>query len=582
MTSASRTTEGSSIAHARWGSSVPWASRLQPQNLLWLLLAAILVVLILAPMSTLVIASFTDAQTGNWTLSNYAEAYGRARHVTALTNTLKMGAAVVALKLLFGVPLAWACTRTDMPGKNLVRYGVFGAFIMPPYLGGVGWILLAGPNTGWINRAWFWLTGATEPLVNVFTFWGLVLVTAIGGFFLVFVFVSSAFEMINSEMEDAANILGAGPVKTALKITFPLVLPAILGSALLSFLGAIALYGVPALIAIPARFPVVVIQLSEFFSFPLRVEVAAAYSVPLLLITVGLLGLQRLILRRKGYTSLTGKGGERRLVKLGRWRWAMFAYCFAVVALAVLLPFVVLLLAAFNRSWTAGFSIDNFTLRNFHYALFEHSSSQHALVASVGIGIAAATLAILLALCIAYIVQRRVLPFGQVLAFLAVSPYVIPGIVLAIGFYAAYALPPLALYGTYTILVLAVATRFLPIAFTTAVAGMRSIHPEMEDAVRILGGGRLSVIRSVVGPLLKRTLAGGWLLIFVLAAQELSTAIFLVGPNTRVVSVVLLDLSEEGRMEVLAALGTLLLLMIVAVVAIGVRYLGRDFMLRRS
>jgi len=581
MTSLQQTsTDWDPAADAR--TRVPWLQRLQPANLLWLFLALILIILIVAPMSTLFIAAFTDGKTGAWTLQNFVEAYGRERHVTALTNTLKMGAAVVVLKLLFGVPLAWACTRTDMPGKNFVRYGVFGAFIMPPYLGGVGWILLAGPNTGWINRIWYSLSGATEPLVNVFTFWGLVLVTSIGGFFLVFVFVSTAFEMINSEMEDAANMLGAGPVKTAMKITFPLVLPAIIGSALLGFLGAIALYGVPALISIPARYPVVVIQLSEFFSFPLRLGAAAAYSIPLLLITVALLGLQRLVLRRKGYTSVTGKGGERRLVKLGRWKWVMFGYCFFVVALSVLLPLVVLLLAAFSRSWTAGFGFDNFTLRHFYYVLFEHSSSQKALITSVGVGIAAATIAVLLALCIAYIVQRRLLPFSQVLAFLAVSPYVIPGIILAIGFYAAYALPPVGLYGTYLILVLAFITRFLPIAFTTSSAGVRAIHPEMEEAVRVLGGGRLTAIRHVVGPLLKRTLAGGWLLIFVPAAQELSTAIFLVGPTTRVVSVVLLDFSEEGELEQLAALGTLLLLIIVAVVAIGMRYLGRDFMLRRG
>ena len=571
-------TDDGTVARTR----VPWFQRLQPANLLWLFLAAILVVLIVAPMWTLVVSSFTDAKTGGWTLQNYVEAYGKERHITALTNTLKMGAAVVVLKLLFGVPLAWACTRTDMPGKNFIRYGVFGAFIMPPYLGGVGWILLAGPNAGWINRIWYALTGASEPIVNVFSFWGLVLVTSIGGFFLVFVFVSTAFEMISSEMEDAANMLGAGPFKTAMKVTFPLVMPAIVGSALLAFLGAIALYGVPALISIPARFPVVVIQLSEFFSFPLRLEVAAAYSMPLLLITVALLGLQRLVLRRKGYTSVSGKGGERRIVKLGRWRWVLFGYCFFVVALSVLMPLIVLLLAAFAKSWTTGISFANFTLSNFYYVLFEHSSSQKALITSVSVGIAAATVAILLALCIAYIVQRRLLPFSGVLAFLAVSPYVVPGIVLAIGFYAAYALPPVALYGTYTILALAFVTRFLPIAFTTSSAGVRAIHPEMEEAVRILGGGRVTAIRHVVGPLLKRTLAGGWLLIFVPAAQELSTAIFLVGPSTRVVSVVLLDLSEEGELEKLAALGSLLLIIIVAVVAVGVKYLGRDFMLRRS
>ncbi len=561
---------------------VPWHQRLQPANLLWLFLAGILVVLIVAPMWTLVVSSFTDAKTGGWTLHNYVEAYGKERHITALTNTLKMGAVVVVLKLAFGVPLAWACTRTDMPGRNFVRYSVFGAFIMPPYLAGVGWILLAGPNTGWINRVWHSLSGSTEPLVNIFSFGGLVLVTAIGGFFLVFVLVSSAFEMINSEMEDAANILGAGPFKTAMKVTFPLVMPAIIGAALLSFLGAIALYGVPALISIPARYPVVVIQLTEFFSFPLRIQVAAAYSIPLLLITAAMLGLQKLILRRKGYVSVSGKGGERRIVKLGRWRWVLFAYCFCVVALSVLMPMFVLLLAAFSDSWTTGFSFSNLTLSNFHYVLFEHSSSQKALVGSIGLGIVAATVAITLALFIAYIVQRRLIPFSGLLAFLAVSPYVVPGIVLAIGFYAAYALPPIALYGTYTIMALAFITRFLPIAFTTSSAGVRSIHPEMEEAVRILGGGRVTALRHVVGPLLKRTLAGGWLLIFVPAAQELSTAIFLVGPTTRVVSVVLLDLSEEGELEKLAALGSLLLIIIVAVVALGMKYLGRDFMLRRS
>ncbi|WP_205421229.1 ABC transporter permease [Rhizobium terrae] len=561
---------------------VPWRQRLQPANLLWLFLAGILAVLIIAPMWTLVVSSFTDAKTGGWTLQNYVEAYGKERHITALTNTLKMGACVVILKLMFGVPLAWACTRTDMPGRNFVRYSVFGAFIMPPYLAGVGWILLAGPNTGWINKIWHAVSGSTEPLVNIFSFGGLVLVTAIGGFFLVFVLVSSAFEMINSEMEDAANILGAGPFKTAMKVTFPLVMPAIIGAALLSFLGAIALYGVPALISIPARYPVVVIQLTEFFSFPLRIEVAAAYSIPLLLITAALLGLQKLILRRKGYVSVSGKGGERRIVKLGRWRWVLFAYCMIVVSLAVIMPLFVLLLAAFSESWTTGFSLSNLTLSNFHYVLFEHSSSQRALMGSIGLGIAAATVAITLALFIAYIVQRKLLPFSSVLAFLAVSPYVVPGIVLAIGFYAAYALPPIALYGTYMIMALAFITRFLPIAFTTSSAGVRSIHPEMEEAVRILGGGRTTALRHVVGPLLKRTLAGGWLLIFVPAAQELSTAIFLVGPTTRVVSVVLLDLSEEGELEKLAALGSVLLIIIVAVVALGMKYLGRDFMLRRS
>lgn len=563
-------------------TGIPKIRRFQIGTLAWVLIAAVLIILVVAPFAQLLIKSFSDPVTGGLTFQNYIDAYGKPRHITALLNSLKVGVAVVGLALIFAVPLAWACSRTDMPGRNFVRISVFGAFIMPPYLGGVGWILLAGPNSGWINQLWHFLTNSSEPLLNVFSFGGLVFVTAISSFFLIFVFVSTAFEMISSEMEDAANILGAGTLRTAFSITMPLVLPSILGSAMLVFLISIAIYGVPALLSIPARYPVVVIQLSEFFSHPLRIEVAAAYSIPLLLITAALLGLQRLLLARRGYTAVSGKGGERRLVKLGKWRWVVFGYSMLVVALSLFMPLLVLLMAAFSKSWASPLSWANLTLNNFANVLFDNSTTKQALLTSVGVGAVSATVAILLALAVAYIVLRKLLPMASVLGFLCMSPFVVPGIVLAIGFYAAYALPPVALYGTYAILALAFITRFLPVAFSLSMAGIRGIHAEMEDAVRILGGNRFTAVRHVVAPLLKRTLIGGWILIFVPAAQELSTAIFLTGPTTRVVSVVLLDLSEEGQLEVLAALGCLLLLIITAVVAVGFRFLGRDFMLRKS
>lgn len=417
------------------------ASRFQPAMVVWILIALVLAVLVIAPVGELMVRSFTDGRTGGFTLHNYVEAYGRPRHVEALFNSLKMGVAVVALSLLFAVPVAWACARTDMPGRNVVRLAVLGSFITPPYLGAVGWTLLAGPNAGWINRLWTSLTGLHEPLVNIFSFWGLVLVIASSTYFLIFVITTTAFEMVSSEMEDAANILGAGPLTTALKVTFPLVMPAIVGGALLTFLISIALYGVPALLAIPARYPVVVIQLVEFFSYPLRIEVAAAYSMPLLLITVALLGLQRLILARRSYTAVSGKGGERRPVKLGKWRWALFAYVMLVVAIALALPLFVLLMAAFSKTWTSGLTWTNLTLSNFRYVLFEQTTTQKALISSIGLGAVSASVAIFLALSVAYIVARRLLPLSGVLAFLCVSPFVIPGIVLAIGFYAAYALP---------------------------------------------------------------------------------------------------------------------------------------------
>ena len=553
-----------------------------PLVFLWIILAAILIFLVVNPLFRLVQSSLEEVDTGVFTWMNYVTAYSRPRYITAMLNSLKLGAYVTALCLVFAVPMAWAISRTDMPGKGVVRTLVLGAFITPPYLGAIGWILLAGPNSGWLNRIWMGLTGAQQGIFDVYTFEGLAFVIAVYSFPYIFIFTSAALEVVSSEMEDAANVLGAGTMRTTLMITLPLVLPAIMGGAIVTFLEAIALFGTPALIAIPARFNVVTTQLLQFFSQPIRSEVAAAYAVPLLLITVVLFGLQRWLVRRRGFVALTGKGGERRIIELGKWRWVMFAYTFFVLSLAVLLPYIVLAQAALAKAWGRGFDSDNLTLKNFEYLLFQHETAAQSVLNSFMYAAAAACIAIVLGLAIAYIVSRKLLPFASVLSFITMAPFVVPGIVLAIAFYAAYAPPPFALYGTATILILAFATRFLPIGFANADAAIRSINPEMEEAVRILGGGRLLAIRKVMAPLMKRSLIGAWLLIFIPATRELSSAMFLYGPNTRTMSVMLMDMSEEGNFEHLAALGFLLLAATLVIVGLATALLGRDFMLRRE
>jgi iron(III) transport system permease protein len=260
----------------------------------------------------------------------------------------------------------------------------------------------------------------------------------------------------------------------------------------------------------------------------------------------------------------------------------MLGYTMLLLSLAVLLPYAALAQAALAKAWGRGFSLDNLTLHNFYYLLVEQTQAKMTIFNTFAYSAVTAFAAISLTLAIAYVVNRKLVPLSNLLAFLCMAPFVVPGIVLAIGFYAAYAPPPLALYGTATILILGFTTRFLPIAYTSSAAGLRSINPEMEEAVRILGGSRLLAIRKVLIPLLKKSLAGAWILVFIPATRELSSAIFLVGPNTRVISVMLFDLSEEGNFEVLAALGVILLVVTVAIAAIGSKVIGRDFMLRRN
>lgn len=556
--------------------------QLDASTLVWAVLIVLLAVLVVNPLARLLVVSIQDGETGAFTIRNYAVAYGHWRHLQALANSLVLGVAVALLGTLFGVPMAWAVSRTDMPAKGLVWAAILGTFIVPSYLGAVAWILLAGPNAGWLNRLYMALTGAESGPFNVHTMPGLVLVIASYSFPYMFVFTRAALDLISSEMDDAAHILGAGVLRTTWRVTLPLVLPAILAAFIVQFLEAIALFGAPALIALPGRFQVITTMLWQFFEFPPRVEVAAAYSMPLLAITVLLFWLQRRITARKGYVSLTGKGGERRLVELGAWRWVMLGYCLLVTSLSFFLPMAVVLQAAFAKAWGRGFSLDNLTLGNVRFVLVDQPATQAATLNTFMYAGAASAIALALALAIAYAVQRRLVPLGQTLSFLAMAPFVIPGIVLAIGFYAAYTRPPLVLYGTAWILILAFVTRFLPIAYANSDAAIRSINPELEDAVRILGGSRLTALRRAVAPLLKRGLAGSFILVFIPATRELSAAIFLYTTNTQVLSVLLFDKSDEGNFEFLAAIGLILVVVTTALVLIGFRLVGRDFMLRRE
>lgn len=544
-------------------------------------LIVVLVLLVANPILRLVWDSFHTAD-GHWSLQSYVQALGRGRHLQALLNSLYLGVAVTAIALALGVPLALAVSRTNMPGRGFTHLSVLAAFVMPNFLGAIAWILLAGPNAGWLNRLVVELTGVLKGPFNIFSFWGLAFVIALYTYPLIYVFTKSALDLVSTELEDAASIHGAGKFQTMARVTLPLVLPSIIGAAILIFLEAIALYGTPALIAIPARINLATTQIVSFFQYPLQVEQAAAFSMPILLLTIVMLMLQRRLLARRGYVSVSGKGGERRPFDIGWWKWLLLAYSGLVALLSVVMPLAILLLASVSKAWGKGLALDNLTWDNFYSIFFEQLTVRSAIVNTVLYSGATALVCVGMGICIAYATQRRITPFPVLVQFLALAPVAVPGLILAIGLYAAYAGPPFSLYGMGVLIVIAFTTRFLPIAVAASSAGVRALNPELEEAVRILGGSRITVLTRVVAPLLKKTLLGAFVLVFVICTKELSTAVFLTGPGSRVVSVLTLDLSEQGNYETLAAMGVVLVVIVTVVVAIGMKLAGRDFMLRRG
>jgi iron(III) transport system permease protein len=541
----------------------------------WLIAVAALLLLILLPLGWLAYMS-VRAEHGV-TLAHYARVLGDPPLQKALWNTLVLAAWSGLVALAIGAPLAWLTARTDLPGRSAIQHLVMASFVTPPFLGAFAWVMLAGPNAGYLNRLYRVVTGADGPLLNIFTMPGLIFVVAIYTFPYVYIMIANTLGLIASDLEDAAAILGAGRFQVAWTITLPMVLPAILSGFILAVLQALALFGSPAILALPAGFHTVTTQLWAFFQYPPRLELAAAFSMPLLLATALLLLAQKKLLGRRGYAAVGGKGTQRRVIRLGRWRYPALAACLVVLACAVFLPYGILLKAAFSRAWARPLTLDNFTLENWSFT-FGNSATQSAIVNTVELGVLTACVGAGLATLLAYVTNRRLIVGHQVLAFLAVAPVVIPGVVLAVALFVAYTRPPFLLYGTLWILFLAYLTKEMPVGYSQSDATLRGIHPELEEAGRILGAGRLRVLREITAPLAKSGIIATWCFVFIGVIRELSASIILFSPNTKVMSVVIFDLKEEGQFGAIAVLGVFMLAMTFATVVLMQGLLGRDVM----
>ena len=524
-----------------------------------------LVGLICLPIGWLIAFAFSN-RSGAPTLANFAALIEDPSLSEPLLTTLQLSVLVAFFASIAAAPIAWLVARTDLPGRRTIRMLMTASFVTPPFLGAIAWEILAAPNSGIVNRLWRDLTGAADALFNIYSFSGLVFVISCYAASFVFVVLTNALDRIPADLEDAAGIFGASRWKIVTGVTLPLVLPALLAGALVAFLQAMTLFGSPAILAIPAGFHTVTTKIYSLFQFPPKPEIAAAAALPLLLVTILLLWLQRRILGRRGYGVVGGRGGEPRLVALGVWRWPVLILVMAMLALPLFLPYAALLKAAISRIPSGPFDPSNLTLANFTFVFIEFSQTRAAFANTFVLALATATAGAGLALIVAYLAAGRATVGGHALEFLATAPIAIPGIVLGVGLFLAYTRGPVVLYGTLWILFLAFLTIELPVAFQQMRASFRSLHPEMEEASRILGAGRLETLRRITAPLLKSGVLACWCLVFIGVVRELSAAIMLSSSNTKVLSVVIFDLNESGNLGAIAVLGVSMLVVTFAVV----------------
>src|ERR1700676_1486343 len=283
---------------------------------LWLF-AAVMIALIVLPMSWLAIYSVTD-KTNHLTLQNFVTLFTDPDFLDPLLTTAIIATSSAAICCAVAAPMGWLVSRTDMPGRQFIRALVTASFVTPPFLGAVAWELLAAPNSGLLNQLYRFVAGAEsdEHLFNIYSMTGIIFVISCYTFPFVFVLVANALDNMPGELEDASAILGGGAWTTARRITIPLALPALVAGALIAFLQAGPVFGSPAIRALPAGFHTMTTKIWSLFQYPPRLELAAAAAMPLLVLTILLLQGQKFLLGRRGYSVVGGKYGAPRRVEM--------------------------------------------------------------------------------------------------------------------------------------------------------------------------------------------------------------------------------------------------------------------------
>ncbi len=489
-------------------------------------------------------------------------AFTQPGNVAALANTAVLALGVGLLSVVLGVPVAWATARTDLPLRK-VFHGLVGlAYILPPYLTSIAYIILLGPNAGYLNRLIAW-TGVHGSPVNIFSAGGVAFVIAMHVYAVPYFLAYGALQSVDHSLEESARMLGARRWTMLTRITLPLIAPAITGGALLAAINSIALFGPQAFLGLPAQIVYLPTRIyGALGAYPPRFADASALSIVLVLVTVIGLFVQRRYLGRRSFVTVGGRGARPAHHALGALRWPLALVILVAVGLSSIAPLAVLVAAAFSKVWTNAFTVNNLTLANFSAALVDNQIAARGIVNSFKLAIAAATLAVLIGLAIAYLDLRTQMRGRRLLDYLAILPLGLPGTVLAVALLQAFIRFPVAIYGTVWILLIAYVVRSMPIAVRGANGALRQVDASLEEAARVAGASWLTTIRRILLPIMRSNLTLAWLLVFIPALGELSATILLYTNGTETISVAIFRLSDLGQLEVVAALATVLIAVI--------------------
>jgi iron(III) transport system permease protein len=544
-------------------------------------LTLLLIWLIMVPLVVVIWGAFRDGQPGQagaYTLMKFVEAYqGTLVQTVGNTMIFALGSAVVCLAL--GAFLAWITERTDAPLRPLIYAVSLFPLIAPGILMASAWVLVLHPKIGIINVWARSLLGIEGTLFDGYSMAGMIWAQAVDQISLPFLLMAAAFRSMDPSLEEASAVSGARFATTMRTVTLPLLLPAVLAVFLLVFVRAIESFDVPAVLGVPAGIPVFATQVFlAVWDLPQDYNVASAFGVGYLIISLFLLYLYHRATRRsERYVTVTGKAFRPRRLKLGGWRWPVSIFSLMLLTFVVGLPVFIFLWTSFVKfyqipslSQLSHFSLDNYR------AILELPNTLRSIYNTLLVGVLSSLIIVLMAAIISWVVIRTRITGRKFLDFLSFSPIAIPGTVHGLALLWLYLVVPIPIYATLWILIVAFVGKYITVAVRSTHASLHQISVELEEASTVSGASWGRTFRSVVMPLMAPGLVVAFIYSLSLTFKVLSMPILLGSVDTKLMSVMIYTLYEDGQYPMLSAMGVILLLLVLSLAMAGA-YIGRRF-----
>ena len=532
----------------------------------WVIIVAVITFMALFQTFPLLYLIFrTFVQDGALNFDSFTRVYTYSGNLKALRNTLISASLSMICGVLLAFPLAWLVGRTNLYGKKFFRTLFVMTYMVPPYVGAIAWIRLLNPTVGDINIMLMNLFHLESAPFNIYSMGGLVWVLTTFYYPYAFITISRAMEKMDPSLEEASRISGASPLKTLRTITMPLMMPSILGAALLVFVAAASCYGIPSIVGAPAKLDSVTTRIIDFVyqGSAEGLNDATALALVLMLIANAVLFLSTFVIGKKQYITVSGKSTRPNIVDLGKWRVPVTALLWIFATIAIFIPFATVALTSFAETISRPLGFGNFSLKNWEKVL-TGASYFSAFRVSLITATLAATIGVIIASMMAYLLVRTNVPGRRIPDFLITLGSGTPSVVIALALILVFSGKfPINLRNTLSVLFISYIIKYLMMGMRTIVSALSQISGSLEEAALISGANWLRSFKDVTLPLIAPSVVAGWFLIFMPSFYELSMSTMLYGSKTKTLGYLLYEMQTYHTPQTAAVLATFILAMVI-------------------